>query len=415
MIRVRIHRGASQIGGSAIEIEAAGVRLLVDCGLPLDGDPEDDSLLPQVPGLRVEDPSLLGILLSHGHRDHWGLIPKARPGLPVFMGAATERILCAAVPFVPNGVAMRAAEHFVDRQPRSIGPFTVTPYLMDHSAFDAYALMIEACGKRLFYSGDLRAHGRKGALFERMVSHPPASIDAMLMEGSSIGRLPAQESFPTEDEIERELLARMRATAGMVLVAASAQNIDRVVSIYRAAKRAGRTLVVDLYAAEILRATGCASIPQTHWTDVALFTPHRQRVLVKEKGLFELLNNHREGRVFPEDLAAHPERFVMLYRHAFYRDLVRAQCLSGALAIWSQWAGYLAQPYGESAWAALKEHRVAREVIHTSGHASIADLQRLAVALAPKQLVPIHSFQPEKFGEFFNDVVQRQDGEWWEA
>ena len=414
-MRVRIHRGASQIGGSAIEIEAAGERLLLDCGLPLDGDPEDDSLLPQVPGLRVEDPSLLGILLSHGHRDHWGLIPKARPSLPVFMGAATERILCAAAPFVPNGVAMRAAKHFVDRQPRSIGPFTVTPYLVDHSAFDAYALMIEACGKRLFYSGDLRAHGRKGALFERMLRDPPAPIDAMLMEGSSIGRLPAHDSFPTEAEIEQALLARMRTAAGMVLVAASAQNIDRVVSIYRAAKRTGRALVVDLYAAEILRATGRTSIPQTHWPDVALFTPHRQRVMVKERGLFDLLNCHKEGRVFPEDLAANPERFVMLYRHAFHQDLVRAQCLSGAIAIWSQWAGYLAQPYGATGRAALTGHGVPVETIHTSGHASIADLQRLAAALAPKQLVPIHSFEPGRFGDYFQNVTNRPDGEWWEV
>lgn len=414
-MRARIHRGASQIGGSAIEIEAAGERLLLDCGLPLDGDPEDDGLLPEVPGLRAEDTSLLGILLSHGHRDHWGLIPKARPSLSVFMGAATERILCAAVPFVPNAVAMRAAGHFLDRRPQGIGPFTVTPYLMDHSAFDAYALMIEACGKRLFYSGDLRAHGRKGALFERMLRHPPALIDAMLMEGSSIGRLAAHDSFPTEDDIEQALVARMRTAAGMVLVAASAQNIDRVVSIYRAAKRTGRTLVVDLYAAEILRATGRPSIPQTHWPDVALFTPHRQRVMVKERGLFDLLDHHKAGRVFPEQLAERPDRFVMLYRHAFHQDLVRAQCLSGALAIWSQWAGYLAQPYGETAWAALKEQGVAREVIHTSGHASIADLQRLAESVAPKQLVPIHSFQPERFGEFFRNVTQRQDGEWWEV
>ena len=182
-MRVRIHRGARQIGGSAIEVEASGKRLLLDCGLPLDADPEDDTLLPDMPGLRTEDASLLGIILSHGHRDHWGLIPKARADIPVLMGAATERILCAAAPFVPGAVTMQAAGHLADGQPLTLGPFTVTPYLVDHSAFDAYALLVEANGKRLFYSGDLRAHGRKHALFDRMLRHPPAAIDAMLMEG----------------------------------------------------------------------------------------------------------------------------------------------------------------------------------------------------------------------------------------
>ena len=37
-MRVRIHRGARQIGGSAIEVEASGKRLLLDCGLPLDAE-----------------------------------------------------------------------------------------------------------------------------------------------------------------------------------------------------------------------------------------------------------------------------------------------------------------------------------------------------------------------------------------
>ena len=63
--------------------------------------------------------------------------------------------------------------------------------------------------------------------------------------------------------------------------------------------------------------------------------------------------------------------------------------------------------------SALETQGVPVETIHTSGHASIADLKRLSEAIAPKQLVPIHSFEPQRFGEFFGDVVQRQDGEWW--
>ena len=49
----------------------------------------------------------------------------------------------------------------------------------------------------------------------------------------------------------------------MVLTAYSAQNIDRLVTLFRAAKRTGRTLVLDLYAATIAVATGRDTIPQT--------------------------------------------------------------------------------------------------------------------------------------------------------
>ncbi len=83
------------------------------------------------------------------------------------------------------------------------------------------------------------------------------------MEGSSLGRLDDDGRFPTEQALERTFIDRFKPTPGMVLVACSAQNIDRVVTIYRAAKQTGRTLIVDSYAAEVLKATGNEHIPRS--------------------------------------------------------------------------------------------------------------------------------------------------------
>ena len=261
-MRVCIHRGTKQIGGTCVEIEASGSRIIVDLGLPLDAVEVDPALVPQISGLREHDPSLLAIVVSHGHRDHWGLIPKVRPDIPIVIGRATESIMRAAADFVPDAFAPKAWKHLESGKPLQIGPFTITPHLVDHSGFDAYALEIEADGRRLFYSGDLRAHGRKGKLFELMLKKPPKNIDVMLMEGSSLGRLTESESFPTEEELERIFIDRFKTTPGMALVACSAQNIDRVVTIYRAANRTGRTLIVDAYAAEVLKATGYVQYPE---------------------------------------------------------------------------------------------------------------------------------------------------------
>lgn len=414
-MRVRIHRGTKEIGGTLVELEAAGQRLLIDCGLPLDAQTGDDSVMPPVEGFTSPSASLLGVVLSHGHRDHWGLLARAHAGLRVYLGEGTERILNASGFFIRDVPPIQAAAYLREGQPLSLGPFTVTPHLVDHSAFDAYALTVEALGARLFYSGDLRSHGRKGALFERLVNHPPHNIDVMLMEGSSLGRLDEGALFPSENEIEAELAERIRATAGMVLVVASAQNIDRVVSIYRAAKRNGRSLVVDLYAAEILHATGRGSIPQTSWDDVALFTPSHQRRKVKASGRFDLIERHKNGRVFAEQLVLHPERYVMLFRGSLLDDVIRAECLQGAHAIWSQWAGYLKDQPARDLMAKLAAHGIGFDVIHTSGHASIPDLKRLAAAVAPRSLVPIHTFEADRFPSLFQNVVVRHDGEWWEV
>jgi ribonuclease J len=236
-MRICIHRGTKQIGGTCVEVEASGSRIIVDLGLPLDAIEADLALVPQISGLRKHDPSLLAIVLSHGHRDHWGLVPKVRPGIPIVMGRAVERIMHAAADFVPNAFAPSAWKHLEGGKPLQIGPFAITPHLVDHSGFDAYALEIEAGERRLFYSGDLRAQGRKSKLFELMLKRPPKNIDVMLMEGSSLGRIEGSECFPTEEKLERIFIERFKTTPGIVLVACSAQNIDRVVTIYRAAKQ----------------------------------------------------------------------------------------------------------------------------------------------------------------------------------
>jgi ribonuclease J len=44
---------------------------------------------------------------------------------------------------------------------------------------------------------------------------------------------------------------------------------------------------------------------------------------------------------------------------------------------------------------------VTLENIHTSGHASNADLKRLAAAITPKSLIPVHTFEGDSFSELF--------------
>ncbi len=385
---------------------------MLDLGLPLDGDSRDVSSHPLIDGL-AGDKSLVGLVLSHGHIDHWGLAPLAGPDLPVALGGATLRILQAAAPFVPRPyVPVRPIELTAGKS-IELGPFRITPYLVDHSAYGAHALEVEASGKRLFYSGDIRGHGRKAALFERMLATPPRNVDVMLMEGSSFGSLDPDHSFPAEAEIEQRLVDLFNRTKGLALVAASAQNIDRMVSLYRACKRTGRTLIVDLYTAEILRATENANIPQSDWPNVAVYVPQYQRVQMKRAARFDLVERHRPNRIFPEQLCKTAKKSALLFRPAMLDDLQQAACLEGALAIWSQWDGYLRQDRGLALSGELAALHIPLEHAHTSGHASIKDLKRLASAVAPKMLVPIHTFAPAAFLDQFDAVSLKSDGEWW--
>ncbi len=91
-MRVCIHRGTQEIGGSCVEIESQGKRLLVDFGLPLDVKENINQYVPSISGLDGSDPSLLGVLISHPHLDHYGLLAQISPAVPIGMGAAARRI-----------------------------------------------------------------------------------------------------------------------------------------------------------------------------------------------------------------------------------------------------------------------------------------------------------------------------------
>ncbi|WP_253579935.1 MBL fold metallo-hydrolase [Bradyrhizobium japonicum] len=100
----------------------------------MDADGASDDLRPPVAGLRAEDPTLRAVVLSHGHGDHWGLLPLCRPNVPLAMGAATARIMCAAAPFVPNAFVPNVSFELNDRRTFQIGRFSITPRVTSNSS-----------------------------------------------------------------------------------------------------------------------------------------------------------------------------------------------------------------------------------------------------------------------------------------
>ena len=403
-MRLRIHRGAREIGGSCVEVESGGRRLLLDLGLPLAGEAH----LPDVPGLTKADEGLLGVVLSHAHLDHYGLLPQAREDLTVWLGAAADRLLKAASPFMPSAAIPQTVSPYRDRRPFEIGPFRITPYLMDHSAFDAYALLVEAGGKSLLYSGDFRGHGRKARVFERFLADPPADIDVLLMEGTTVSREGASLS---ETEVEDEAARLMTSHPGIVLTAFSGQNIDRFVSLLRATQRAGRTFVADVYMAALVRAAAMRGLPdlRSH-PSVRIFLPRSQRRAILKARAFELVEPYRGQRIFSDELAADPSRFTLMFRASMIGDLKGIDLAGGAL-IYSLWPGYLDRDRVDLRGFAA-ERGLAFHVVHGSGHAEVADLRRMAQSVAPRRLIPIHTDNPLAYERLFTSAEPLEDGRW---
>lgn len=410
-MRCRIHRGCHEIGGNCIEIESQGKRIVLDIGLPLkDGS---NVSVPDISGLTSPDDSLLGIFISHPHPDHYGLLEQITEPVPVFMGDAARRIIEVSGFFTPlPSLGLVQPRIYADRQPIQTGPFTITPLSIDHSAHDSYCLLIETEGKRLLYSGDLRAHGRKADLFHRLVSNPPENIDVLICEGTQIGRIP-DFAYPDEQSVAARMAEIFKDTKGMCLVWCSGQNIDRMASVFEATNQSGRQLILDMYTAELMRASGDASLPTPGRDGVTVYLPLSQKALIKREKAFHIANRYYPHRIYPEALAAAASRSVMIFRPSMLRDLQRAQCLDGASLVSSVWSGYVHRSHDEL--DKMKQAGIERFHVHTSGHATVEELQKFVDAFPNSRIVPIHLEDREGFGRLSSKVELKNDHEWWEV
>ena len=412
-MRFRIHRGANEIGGNCIEVQASGKSLLLDLGWPISVPDVDKSLLPSVNGLAEGDnPDLLGVVISHPHMDHYGLLEHAHPSIPTYAGEGAEKLLRIAAPFMVKGAPTQTIQTYKNRKMFRDGPLCVTPFLMDHSAFDAYALLIEADGHRLFYSGDFRGHGRKASVFKAFLKNPPANVDILLMAGTVLGRN-GSEAAPTEAELENRIATAITDTPGLVLTCFSPQNVDRFVTFFRATRRAGRRFIADVYTACILDGLKLASLPSPRNSDIRVFLPNAQKRRIMRTQRFDLVEPYRQQRIYPSQIATNPERWVMMFRSSMIRDAETIGALDNGKLIYSLWPGYLDRETPDlRKWCAA--NGLSFEIQHTSGHADIEDLKRLAEAIAPHKLVPMHTVRPKDYAQLFANVERYPDGEWVE-
>ena len=292
--------------------------------------------------------------------------------------------------------------------PFAVGPFKVTPILTDHSAFDAYMLLVESEGKRILYTGDFRRHGRKSALVDAMLASPPRNIDVLVTEGTNLG---TDKPVRSESALETDFIDLLAQTPGRLFVSWSGQNVDRTVTLYRAAKRTGRTLVVDLYTADVLdRIAVGTRLPCAGFPNLKVVVTGSLAANYKARGREDFVLRMTKDGVSARNI---PKDAIVMLRRALIRDYERNGILPGEgdAFNFSMWKGYLETPYYAQPmeWCRSRGAKIA--YIHTSGHASPNDLRAFAAAVASKVVVPVHGTNWDSEAESFANVRRLADGE----
>ncbi len=411
-MKIRIYRGTQEIGGTCVELTADNGKILwMDLGLPLsDKNPNVDYVTNKVDAL----------LVSHPHQDHFGLMERIETQVPIYIGQVSLDLINATKIF--RGLTLSAGNFktISSWQDFTIAEtFHVTPFLVDHSSPEAFAFLIEADGKRIFYSGDFRATGRKNIVFKKLIGNPPQSIDLLLMEGTMIERV--KHSFSTEHSVEEAIYAIIKKQRNVTFVISAAQNIDRLVSVFRACKRSRKYLVIDVYTAWVLEVVRKKSkgTPAIEWEEIKVFDHPRQLGKISDsfydKFRGRIKSNKAGNAVFNS-----PAGYVYFVRCPNEKLVNKLRGQGTINIIYSQWEGYLREEHKNYCTDILNKLKndkdISFQTIHTSGHARVADLIKFAKAINAKEIVPIHTNSPASFKKEFEkegimNVNLWEDGE----
>ena len=353
-----------------------------------------------MPGLfDREGPPLDGLFLSHAHADHSGLISASRAGVPVWLSEGTSKMVLAGGLFARQPAVPRLRQRkLVPGVPVTVGSFRVTAYPVDHSVYDAMAFLIEADGQRLLYTGDLRFHGRKPGMARQLARIAKAEpLDALLIEGTRLGGRAGESNF-SERDLEAQLLNDMKAAPGVVLAMYSPLNVDRFVTFFRTARRAKRIFVIDPYQAFVLHLIGRqVRLPELGATaDLRVLVAPRFSFsgAGRRLGHTDWARNLSKGAITADEIAAAPERFVVLFRASMVPWLYPTGLPHGVTAIFSYWPGYLREPRLQPLIDSVKAAGGQFLQRHASGHAHPDDLRRFVEDVRPRLLIA-HGADPD--------------------
>ncbi len=426
-MKLIIHRGTKEIGGSCVELSTEKSRILIDFGIPLTNDNKESfdskiitnksleqlkalKILPDISGLyRNEKMAIDCILISHSHLDHYGLLRFVHPDIPIYMSEGAKNLIEISDIFIPCKIGKINSKIIDKGEKVKVGDFTIMGYLVDHSAFEALAFLISAEGKKLFYSGDFRAHGRKSSLFKKILRNPPKGIDYLLMEGTMLGR--GNQKYNDETAIEAAFVEKLKIKSNIAFLFVSSQNIDRIVSAYRACLRTDTVFIIDIYTAFILYRLSNVSkrLPQFNRRNIRVkyFKCHADKLV--EAGYKDLLYKFNKQKIELPEIKANKNRILMLMRdNSLFRVIVKKIAnVKGAIVIYSMWEGYLNDKLKDF----CGQKGISIEQIHTSGHATVKDLKDFANALNPMTLIPIHTLDAQKYPSLFKNVKILNDGE----
>ena len=378
-MEVIIHRGTHQIGGCATEYRTKNTRIFIDFGAELDSE---NAKLFDIEGVTKGETNCDAVFFTHYHGDHIGLLDTINKDIPLYMGEVSkgiakilnDRISKSANIESYNTERIDNIKTFAVATPIVIGDIKVTPYMVDHSAFDAYMFKIEADGKSVLHTGDFRTHGFKGKGVKALLEKYVKKVDALVCEGTTLNR--AEAKCETENDLKNRIKKVLEENK-YVFVVCSSTNIDRLAGICSVVPR-GKYCICDKYQLSVI------DYVRNH-------AGHRSSLYRFNKVLYysENLDDKMLDRGFCMFVRCGKSKHKRIMEK--YKD-------KNPVVIYSMWKGYLEQDNIKEFLDGYK-----RLDMHTSGHADSDAIKIVIDTVRPDIIIPMHTEVPEAFLEIAGD------------
>jgi len=386
-MKIVIHRGTHQIGGIAVEIATDTSRILIDMGDELSLDPNFTSLPLQIPGVTDQSGSCNGVLFTHYHGDHTGQMMQIRSDVPLYAGSLTKAVLLKTAERIKSTALcnlIRMMKTFRGGQAFTLGDIRITPWTVDHSAFDSYLFLLESAGKRVLYTGYFRMHGFRGKTLPKVL-RAIGKVDALIIEGTTLSR---PDTEPTTERDLQQKVKEYMAQYKYVFILCASTNLERICAMSKAVP-AGKYFICDQYQSDLL------DLVEQYWGPLSPLYRNIKKTVYGDN----LLSKFRD------------RGFLMAVRdNRSFRRIVQQFDPEQSLILYSMWDGYRTK--ADSTIPEFLKLAGQWQSLHTSGHASHKDIQAVIDILNPDIVIPVHSEQPDMLQALCpgRNVIFAEDG-----
>ena len=236
--------GVREMGKNMYLVEVDDMIYILDCGVVY--PPEEmlgiDIMIPDFTYLEENKDRIAGIFLTHGHADAIGALAYLVKEIPIPVFGTELTIELAKIQAKKIGLKNYQDFHIIDADNEiDFGDVVVKFFRTTHSVPDSVGIDLVTKEGSIVYTGDFKfdmtVRPEYATDFNRITEISKNGVFALLSDSTQ-----AEAQFENESEvmIANGLISEMRRADGRVIMAAVANNLQRLQQIFDAAKAVGR-------------------------------------------------------------------------------------------------------------------------------------------------------------------------------